>query len=65
MRLIWGDIIEWARHDLGTLMLASLAAYILLLLLVLVLFIRQSKLSRQMAQLKRDLQNEKRSDEPK
>ena len=55
MSLILGDVIDWARHNLGTLLIGSILAYALLFVLITVLFVRQNHLVRKQTRLLRGI----------
>ena len=58
MSLLIGDVIDWARHNLGVLLLVSTTAYLFLFVLIVILFVRQSRLMKKQARLLRGVSGE-------
>ena len=56
MSLLLGDVIDWARHNLGLLLLGSLTAYAFLFVLIVILFVRQNRLVSRQARLLRGVE---------
>ena len=58
MSILLGDVIDWARHNLGVLLIGSISAYALLFILICVLFVRQSRLVQKQTRLLRGISGE-------